>query len=147
MGISKHVYVGPYVEVQLPKPKPVRTDRCKAPAQCSDPQEAFCPKCGLETANRFAISKMQNVDLWELLEDAMTEPLREDEAGSTLKTLIPNRRSDFCWHDPEGAVEIPLAAMVDGIENLCRDYKDCLDKLANASLAFTVKWGIITSYS
>lgn len=44
-------YVGPYVKVTV-EMREVKHSRCKNPTQCPNSDAAFCPACGLETAER-----------------------------------------------------------------------------------------------
>jgi hypothetical protein len=106
MGVSYHVYVGPYITVYNPeKPATEEVHACGNPKckRFEDPCSAkYCSDCGIEI-KLIEVPTTERVDMWDILiemDDSLSNACGEYKSKELedYNILIPNKRADFAHH-------------------------------------------------
>jgi len=142
-------YVGPYLEVVLaPDSEDVKVDNCRDQANCPNSDTAYCPQCGLQPSVRHTFRKVK-VELYDIVDDAMYEPLREASSKLGPRFLIPNIDRSYCWlsHNyRDRAMTIYAENIQPDILAFCKDYEYEIQALKRVG-SVRVLWGMINYYN
>jgi hypothetical protein len=148
MGVSRHIHLGPYIEVFFEKEK-VEHDFCRRKGECPDSAAPFCPTCGIERSRRFS-SWNAIPEFHEMFERG--EPLSMigecqelEDSNRMIACLRSNLRSprDFSGEDDLDSEDFSIEDEKSWMWNEFSDEIDVLkEKFGSANV--DVRWGYFT---
>lgn len=102
MGVEVTAYLGPYVEYTVSVGKGKR-NACPEPASCPEPQEGFCPRCGIRAQDRLREFEVEDPSI-DVIDDYDEALVTMDSygrpkvaGGRRTYTVLPNQRREGAY--------------------------------------------------
>lgn len=149
MGVSRHMYLGPYARVSYPR-VPKTKSRCLQNT-CPKPESGFCPKCGMDSKKREykSASRVSFFELFNEEERLTSVPLEGDgDSGVFVDFLKPNLISshlprDFNCDAGRAIIASEIKVDTEWFKSAYRSELSILEKEFGA-LDVIVEWGFLT---
>lgn len=150
MSVSYKVYIGPYIEVRVPK-----TDKVKA-CPASDCKlygkkswQRFCPECGSKVEMVSVLPKeISDFDMYNETNGSLTEVILEDLNPGDVRYFIPNIVGYGLVRELfENTVsEILVSDIVSNLDAFLKSFAKPLEKIFRVfgKENVIVKWGVVS---
>ncbi len=163
MGVSKFIYLGPYLEY-TPKTKEVKytirvcgNELCtlnKFPKANVHTTAKFCPECGHIPVEK-SMTKTKTINIDDILDDH--NQFYEPHAGGMEipeNLLLPNSKKDRPFHidlndeNLLGSIPFPAADIITADQHwFLQFYGETIKKLNEAGVQTQIKYGFVIHYS